>query len=75
MIILPKEDVMEFHGQVIETLPNATSKVKLSENGMVILAYISGKMQQHYIRIIPGDKVLVEVSVYDPSRGRITRRL
>lgn len=74
MIILAKDDVMEFQGQVVETLPNATCKVKLP-NDMVILAYISGKMQQHYIRIIPGDRVLVEVSIYDPSRGRIIRRL
>lgn len=71
---MAKDDVMEFQGTVLETLPNATSKVKLP-NGMVILAYISGKMQQHYIRIIPGDKVLVEISVYDPTRGRIIRRL
>ena len=74
MNILAKDDVMEFQGVVVETLPNATSKVKLP-NDMVILAYISGKMQQHYIRIIPGDKVLVEVSIYDPTRGRIIRRL
>ncbi len=71
---MAKDDVMEFQGQVVETLPNATCKVKLP-NDLVILAYISGKMQQHYIRIIPGDRVLVEISVYDPTKGRIIRRL
>jgi len=71
---LPKDDVMEFEGQVIETLPNATFRVKLP-NDMIILAHISGKMRLHYIKIIPGDKVLIEVSVYDPTKGRITRRL
>ena len=71
---MPKDDVMEFEGQVIETLPNATFRVKLP-NDMIILAHISGKMRLHYIKIIPGDKVLIEVSVYDPTKGRITRRL
>ena len=65
---------MEFEGVVLENLPNATFKVKLP-NDMVILALISGKMRLHYIKIIPGDKVLLEVSVYDPTKGRIIRRL
>lgn len=65
---------MELEGVVIENLPNATFKVKLP-NGMVILSHISGKMRLHYIKIIPGDKVMLEVSVYDPTKGRIIRRL
>jgi len=65
---------MEFEGVVSETLPNATFRVKLP-NGMVILSHISGKMRMNYIKIVPGDKVLIEVSVYDPTKGRITRRL
>ena len=65
---------MEFEGTVVETLPNATFRVKL-QNDMVILAHISGKMRLKYIKIIPGDRVLVEVSVYDPTKGRITWRL
>lgn len=65
---------MEFEGVVLENLPNATFKVKLP-NDMVILAHISGKMRLHYIKIIPGDRVLLEVSVYDPTKGRIIRRL
>ena len=65
---------MEFDGVVLENLPNATFKVKLP-NDMVILAHISGKMRLHYIKIIPGDRVLLEVSVYDPTKGRIIRRL
>ncbi|MBE6590687.1 MAG: translation initiation factor IF-1 [Ruminococcaceae bacterium] len=71
---MAKEDCMEFEGVVLENLPNATFKVKLP-NDMVILAHISGKMRLHYIKIIPGDKVLLEVSVYDPTKGRIIRRL
>ncbi len=65
---------MEFEGVVLENLPNATFKVKLP-NDMQILAHISGKMRLHYIKIIPGDRVLLEVSVYDPTKGRIIRRL
>ncbi len=71
---MAKEDCMEFEGVVLENLPNATFKVKLP-NDMVILAHISGKMRLHYIKIIPGDRVLLEVSVYDPTKGRIIRRL
>jgi translation initiation factor IF-1 len=70
---LSKEDVIEMEGSVLESLPNATFKVKL-ENDHVILAHISGKLRMHYIRILPGDKVTVEMSTYDLSRGRITWR-
>ena len=73
-IILAKEDVMEFEGTVVETLPNANFRVKL-QNELVILAHISGKMRMNYIKIVPGDRVLVDVSIYDPTQGRITRRL
>lgn len=69
-----KEDVMEFEGLVVETLPNACFKVKL-QNDLVILAHISGKMRMNYIKIVPGDRVLVDISVYDTTKGRITRRL
>jgi translation initiation factor IF-1 len=70
---LSKEDVIELEGTVIEALPNAMFKVEL-ENGHDILAHISGKMRMHYIKILPGDKVTVELSVYDLDRGRITYR-
>ena len=66
-----KEDVLEMEGQVLENLPNATFKVKL-ENGHEVLGYISGKMRMNYIRILPGDKVTVEISPYDLTKGRIT---
>ena len=65
---------MEFEGTVVETLPNACFKVKLV-NDLIILSHISGKMRMNYIKIVPGDRVLVDVSVYDPTKGRITRRL
>ena len=68
-----KEDVLEMEGEVLENLPNATFKVKL-ENGHEVLGYISGKMRMNYIRILPGDKVTVEISPYDLSKGRIVRR-
>jgi len=68
-----KEDIIEVQGTVSETLPNAMFRVKL-ENGHMILAHISGKMRMHFIRILPGDKVTVEMSPYDLSRGRITYR-
>lgn len=68
-----KEDAIELEGTVIEPLPNAMFKVEL-ENGHVVLAHISGKMRMHYIRILPGDKVTVELSPYDLNRGRITYR-
>lgn len=68
-----KQDVIEIEGLVIDTLPNAQFKVKL-ENGHEILAHVSGKIRMHYIRILPGDKVTVEISPYDLTRGRITFR-
>ena len=70
---MPKEDVIEIQGTVNETLPNAMFRVSL-DNGHKILAHISGKMRMHFIRILPGDKVTVELSPYDLTRGRITYR-
>ena len=70
---MSKSDVIEVEGKVVEKLPNAMFKVEL-ENGHAILAHISGKMRMHYIKILPGDKVQVELSVYDLDRGRITYR-
>jgi translation initiation factor IF-1 len=70
---LGKEDTIEMEGEVLENLPNATFKVKL-ENDHIVLGYISGKMRMNYIRILPGDKVTVEISPYDLSKGRITFR-
>jgi translation initiation factor IF-1 len=67
------KDVIETEGKVIEPLPNAMFLVELS-NGHKILAHISGKMRMHYIRILPGDKVQVEISPYDPGKGRIVYR-
>ena len=68
-----KEDVIEVQGVVTETLPNAMFRVEL-DNGHKVLAHISGKMRMHFIRILPGDKVKLEVSPYDLSRGRIVYR-
>ncbi|MGB4985578.1 MAG: translation initiation factor IF-1 [Erysipelotrichaceae bacterium] len=68
-----KQDVIEIDGIVEDTLPNAMFKVKL-QNGHVILAHVSGKIRMHYIRILPGDRVTVEISPYDLTRGRITFR-
>ena len=73
-IFLAKDDVIECEGVVTEVLPNTVFKVKLT-NGHIITAHISGKMRMHYIRILPGDRVTVEVSVYDLTQGRITFRL
>ena len=70
---MAKQDVIEIEGIVVDTLPNAQFKVKL-ENGHEILAHVSGKIRMHYIRILPGDKVTVEISPYDLTRGRITFR-
>jgi translation initiation factor IF-1 len=70
---MAKEDAIELDGEVIDTLPNTTFKVKL-ENGHVVLAHISGKMRKNYIRILTGDKVKVEVTPYDLTKGRITFR-
>lgn len=68
-----KDDVIEVQAAVVETLPNAMFKVQL-DNGVVILAHVSGKIRMNYIRILPGDKVTVEISPYDLTRGRITFR-
>ncbi|MBN2405142.1 MAG: translation initiation factor IF-1 [Coriobacteriia bacterium] len=68
-----REDSIEMEGTVVEPLPNAMFRVEL-DNGHKVLAHISGKMRMHYIRILPGDKVIVELSPYDLSRGRITYR-
>lgn len=70
---MAKEETIEMQGEVLENLPSATFRVKL-ENGHVILGYISGKMRMHYIRILPGDKVTVELTPYDLTRGRIIFR-
>jgi translation initiation factor IF-1 len=70
---MSKEDAIEVQGTILENLPNATFKVEL-ENGQTILAYVSGKMRMHFIKILPGDKVTVELSPYDLSKGRITYR-
>ena len=70
---MPKDDVIEFEGVVVEALPNATFKVKLP-NEMIVTACISGKLRMNYIKILPGDKVTVEVSIYDPTKGRISWR-
>ena len=70
---MAKDDVIEFEGEVVEALPNATFKVRLP-NGHVVTAHISGKLRMNYIRILPGDRVTVEVSVYDLDKGRITWR-
>ena len=70
---MAKEDAIEVEGSVIETLPNAMFRVEL-KNGHRILAHISGKMRMHFIKILPGDKVIVELSPYDLKRGRIVFR-
>ena len=70
---MAKDDVIEVEGKVVDTLPNAMFKVEL-ENGHIVLAHVSGKIRMNYIRILPGDKVTVELSPYDLSRGRITYR-
>ena len=70
---MSKEEAIEVEGSVIESLPNAMFRVKL-DNGHIVLAHISGKMRKFYIRILPGDRVTVELSPYDLTRGRITYR-
>ena len=70
---MPKKDKIEVEGKVIECLPNAMFRVELA-NGHRILAHISGKMRLHFIKILPNDRVLVELSPYDLSRGRVTYR-
>ncbi|MFA5156344.1 MAG: translation initiation factor IF-1 [Candidatus Omnitrophota bacterium] len=71
---MAKEDLIETEGKIIEALPNAMFRVEL-ENGHVVLAHVSGKMRMNFIRILPGDKVKLELSPYDLSRGRITFRI
>ena len=70
---MSKEDMIELEGTVVEALPNAMFQVELA-NGHKILAHVSGKLRMHYIRIVPGDKVTVEMSPYDLAKGRITWR-
>ena len=70
---MAKDDVIQMQGEILENLPNTTFRVKL-ENGHVVLGHISGKMRMHYIRILPGDRVQVELTPYDLTRGRITYR-
>jgi translation initiation factor IF-1 len=70
---MAKEENIEVQGTIVETLPNAMFRVAL-ENGQIILAYVSGKMRMHFIKILPGDKVTMELSPYDLTKGRITYR-
>lgn len=70
---MAKEEAIEVEGTIVETLPNAMFRVEL-DNGHKVLAHVSGKMRMHFIRIIPGDKVKLELSPYDLTRGRITYR-
>ena len=70
---MSKADVIEIEGTVVEKLPNAMFRVEL-ENGHIVLAHISGKLRMNYIKILPGDRVTIEVSVYDLTKGRITWR-
>nr|MBV6630835.1 translation initiation factor IF-1 [Oceanococcus sp. HetDA_MAG_MS8] len=70
---MPKEDLIEMEGKVIDTLPNTTFRVEL-ENGHTVTAHISGRMRKHYIRILTGDTVTVQLTPYDLSKGRITYR-
>jgi len=71
---MAKEEAIEVEGEVLEALPNAMFKVKLS-NGHIVLAHVAGKMRMHFIRILPGDRVKMELSPYDLTRGRITYRI
>ena len=71
---MPKDDVIEFEGTVVEAMPNTTFKVKLP-NGHIVTAQLSGKLRMNYMRIVPGDRVTIEVSIYDLNKGRITWRL
>jgi translation initiation factor IF-1 len=70
---MAKEETIQMQGEIVETLPNAMFRVKL-ENGHIVLGHISGKMRMHYIRILPGDRVRVELSPYDLTRGRVVYR-
>ncbi len=71
---MSKQGMIELKGTILETLPNAMFRVEL-ENGHIVLAHIAGKMRMHYIRLLPGDKVKIELSPYDLTRGRITYRI
>lgn len=71
---MPKDDAIEVQGTIVEALPNAMFRVE-SDTGHKILAHVSGKMRMYFIKIVPGDKVIVELSPYDLTRGRITKRL
>jgi len=71
---MPEKEVIQVEGKVIETLPNAMFRVEI-ETGHVILAHISGRLRLHYIKILPGDRVLVEMTPYDLTKGRIIRRM
>ena len=71
---MAKEETIQMQGEILETLPNATFRVKL-ENGHIVLGHISGKMRKHYIRILTGDSVKVEMTPYDLTKGRITFRM
>jgi len=71
---MAKEELIETEGKILEALPNAMFRVEL-ENGHLVLAHVSGKMRMHFIRILPGDKVKLELSPYDLTRGRITFRV
>ena len=73
-VSMEKEEALEVEGTVLETLPNAMFKVKLKDKDHVVLAHISGKMRKFYIRILPGDRVTLEMSPYDLTKGRITYR-
>ena len=71
---MSKNDVFEMEGTVVEVLPSTVFKVKLTANGQIIVAHVSGKIRMNYIRILPGDTVTIELSPYDLTRGRITYR-
>ncbi|MFH1407011.1 MAG: translation initiation factor IF-1 [Candidatus Omnitrophota bacterium] len=71
---MPKEEAIEVEGKILEALPNAMFRVEL-DNGHKVLAHVSGKMRMHFIKILPGDKVKMELSPYDVTRGRITFRI
>jgi len=71
---MSKEELIETEGKILEALPNAMFRVEL-ENGHIVMAHVSGKMRMHFIRILPGDKVKLELSPYDLTRGRITFRV
>ena len=70
-----KEQTIELEGKVLENLPNAVFRVELDNSGQVVLGHLAGKMRIHKIRVLPGDKVLIQLTPYDLSKGRITRRL